>query len=44
MGHGAVGYENAFSTGLPTLNYETMMAIQNQNGQASQSNSNNQGF
>ena len=39
MSHGGVSYDAAFASGLPPMNYESMMPMQNQsNQQTSQSN------
>lgn len=42
MGHGGVTYDSAFAAGLPPMNYETMMPMQNQANQ--QPGQNNQQF
>ena len=37
-------YDASFTTGLPPLNYDAMMALQNQAGQSNQSGQDNQQF
>lgn len=44
MAHGMTGYEGAFNGGLPPLNYETMMALQNQANQQNQNNQDNPNY
>jgi len=43
MGHAGAPYDTAF-TGLPPLNYDAMMSLQNQTNQGNQSGQDNQHY
>ncbi len=44
MTHGGAAYDPSFTAGLPPLNYDAMMALQNQANQGSQAGQDNQQF
>lgn len=38
MGHNGMVFDSSYAAGLPPMNYEAMMALQNQQNQANQQN------